>query len=232
MFKKIRTALPIGYAMFAAMLLFQPFTIENAEAQCLRARVNKNNGNVVLRQVGSRPDGVCRRPHISVSDLVPTAALGLATPKPSISFGGAGVNTAFTTGSLNFIEVDSVEITIPEGEEYRILTLITAETVCRKLVGEVSENSWCAVQVMLNGQEMSPIAGGNRFAAIDHAPIDGISTQYRSHALQRFSDGALGAGTYFISFEVAVNQTDMELRVDDWAMLVKALPVDTEGTEE
>jgi len=231
MFKKIKTALPISYALFAAMMLFQPFTVQDAEAQCLRARLNKNNGNVVLRHVGPRPDGACRRPHISVSDLVSISNLGAPIPSPAISFGGAGVDDAFTTSSLNFIEVDSVEITIPEGEEYRLLTQITAETACRRLVGAVSEDSWCAVQVMLNGQEMSPVAGGNRLAAIDHAPADGISSEYRSHALQRFSDGALGAGTYFVSFQVAVNQIDMELRVDDWAMLVKALPVETVDTE-
>lgn len=128
-----------------------------------------------------------------------------------------------TFNGTAWTDVDSVEITVPEGDDYMVAVTTSVETACRVTVGD---SSWCAGRILLDGgAELHPQDSGAvaRETAIDHAT--GTGYQWRSHALVRHSDGPVAPGTYTVTFQVAVNTANMEMTVDEVSILAQVLPV-------
>lgn len=149
-------------------------------------------------------------------------ALPSLPPDPVVTSGGAAYDGAVVTTSTDWVDVDTAEITIPEGAEFLIAVSVSAETACVRTDGNPpNSNYWCAARVLLDGEELHPQGHVTRGTAIDHAAED---EEWRSHALLRHSDGLVGEGTHTLTLQVAVNRTNMSMRVDDWVMLVEALP--------
>jgi hypothetical protein len=126
--------------------------------------------------------------------------------------------TVVTESELTFVGSTSFQnlagatatITVPAGQVQLVEAEFTADSTCQ---GAFAEN-FCTLQILADGAEMNPIAGGD-FA------FDGVGTAddfYEGHAMRRSI--LLGSGTHTIKIQAAVTLSGMSFFLDDWSFTI------------
>jgi hypothetical protein len=172
---------------------------------------------------GSKP----RRWRIAIAASVVTALVtaGIAiavVPGRTIAGGGPitavkiarGAN-ATTTSSTAYVNVPgaSRRITVASGQRALILARFSAESEC----SGGPPGSWCSVRIMIGNAEGKPAAGLD--FAFDSVGVGPTDDSRESHSMDR--SRVLGAGTWTIRVQYAVNNTATNFQVDDWSLTVE-----------
>ena len=131
---------------------------------------------------------------------------------------GVSAVTVVTESALSFIGSTSFQnlggatatITVPANQVQLVVADFSADSTCQ---GSFAEN-FCSVQILADGVEMGPVAGGD-FA------FDGVGTAddfYEAHSMQRSI--LLGPGTHTIRVQALVTLSGMSFFVDDWSLTI------------
>lgn len=126
--------------------------------------------------------------------------------------------TIVTESEISFIGSTSFQnlsgatatITVPAGQVQLVDAEFDADSTCQ---GAFAEN-FCRVQILADGAEMNPVAGGD-FA------FDGVGNAddfYEAHAMHRSI--LLGSGTHTIKVQASVTLAGMAFYLDDWSFIV------------
>jgi hypothetical protein len=118
---------------------------------------------------------------------------------------------ADTTTSHAFLNLPGGSQLIRAGTSGIVLARFSGESACR------GSGGWCSVRLLIDGQEMAPVAGTD--FAFDSPTANGFS----AHSMER--SAVVQSGTHTVQIQYAALGAATSLRLDDWTLTLESSAV-------
>jgi hypothetical protein len=121
-----------------------------------------------------------------------------------------------STNSTTFADVAgaTTTVTVPAGQEARLLIRFSAESACSGGTG------WCSVQILVDATGAAPNVGADfAFDSTDAGAES--SASWESHAMERTI--VVPAGVHVVKVQALVTNAAITLRLDDWTLVVERI---------